>query len=983
MEDNETENTEIEELEHDSETKNKNSKANLLDRIILISLWLVLLAFIAPYFLNNSALKFQLTQKITQSLGTKLSIRGKVKVKILPHFAIIAKDVLVEDYKPKDSEKTYDLYAESVEFRLPIFNSSKDSSIKKLIFKDAILASYQGDKKLMQRDDNLTKIIANLAKNSAAEKESLKSGISAKLFSISDISAFSSANLPQIVIEDSEMIFYDKLARKREIKSINAEAKISPQNIDSEGSFVSQNILSDFKLSAVFNSKSGKKDSEFHIISPALELHIEGNFLSKNQGFLRSDFVGNIDAEIMELKSFYQSYINNDGVIATKLKYNAKPIKISAEINSAEQQISISNLKISSDLVDGNGKIDLSLVDDANSADILLELDMLDLDNIWSNEVVAANNNSALKEVKKNLEDVQQENAEQNSSDESQSKDSKINIEMSRKIKNLDLAAEIKVKKIKYLAAEVRDTDLYFTTSRQGDITIMPAIFNIPGAGVLRLSGVLDNSTVTSKFIGEFDVKGSSLKEVFRWLKIESQNLKLDALGQYSAHSNILLLPNSTSLNGLYLNLEGSEFSGEMKFDNDGKSINSSGRLHVNSFNIDDHFLISGQNTYFSPGLLIKKLFWLNDVSSSNSFDLSFDKLIYKKEEFGEQSFKLKLGRGYFEISDLKLQSPKTDLRADFAVDISDQNLRFRLKMDAEKFHYETPESEKNNENKINAFDQFFAMPSLEGFNGEIDLNIAEAQIDNVEINNAKLFGRIKDGNIENANFSGGFYGGKFSYQGVLGLKVTKIINGNLSFINADIKPFLSDLFDINNVSGVGNFAANITAIASNKNEFSKQLKSEIKFSVNLPSVEGYGLSDLIKKMFARENYKQELSNPEKILFNQEAKTIFKQATGAVQINNGKEGKVRISVAGPAVNAILSGNFGAEDKSVDFLFNAIFLTGSKEKQIPINIASNLKGKTADIKQSTNIDQARKYLGLEPLIKAQQSSTEKSTLITAP
>ena len=247
------------------------------------------------------------------------------------------------------------------------------------------------------------------------------------------------------------------------------------------------------------------------------------------------------------------------------------------------------------------------------------------------------------------------------------------------------------------------------------------------------------------------------------------------------------------------------------------------------------------------------------------------------------------------------------------------------------------------------------------------------------------MSGRLNNGNIENAKFDAEFYGGVLSYKGVLGLKISKTINGNFSFTNADLRPLLSDLFGIDNISGVGNFAANITSIANSRNEFSKNLRSELKFNANVPAVKGYGLSDLVKKMFALRHHKEDLRNPEEVLFNPNAKTVFKQATGTLKVNSGKDGKLRIRVSAPAVNGILSGKFSAQEGSVDLLFNAIFLTGNENSQTPINIATNLKGKTSDIKHGSNIAQVRQYLGIPPLknniAKAPRKTARKTPVKT--
>lgn len=958
---------ELEDLELDSGSEKKALKLlhfETLRTAFLILLSLIMLILAVPYFFDNSALKFQLGQKISQSIGTKFTIYGKVGVTFLPVPSIIVSDVIFEDYRDKNSDKIYDLYAKSLKVELPLFGGD---SLKKLILSDVDLIVYDIDKKLLGDDNKVLSTINDFKKNQPADSENLDSGLSAKLFNVSDISFDKNSPMPELLVKNGRIIFYNKFARKKEFSDIDAQLKISMENLTARGSFVSRNVVSNFNIAAVFNSKSSEQDAHFDLISPSLELHLKGNFIAENKGLFKSDFVGKIDAQIMDLKSSYQDYIDNEGVIATRLKSNSKPIKFSADVNTKNQQITIDKIQINSDLIIGSGELEVGLDSEIPIIDVAINLDEIDLDNIWSNEVVKIGNISQI-----NKDSVKPNKAESEVKNDEESKE-KIDIELSKKIKNFDLNAEINIKKIKYLGSQISDSSVYFSTSGKGDIIVMPAIFKLPGDSILRLSGVFDNSTAISKFVGDFDLKGKALREILTWLKFESQNLKLDALGEYLMHSEVLILPNSVALNNSTLKIGDSEFSGEIKFDNDGKALDSSGRIHANKIDIDDYFLISGQNSYLSPGLLLKKVFWLNDLSSNNSFSLSFDKLIYRKEEFDSQSFKLRVGRGYIEILGLKLLSSETDLQADLSVDISDQNPRFKLKVEGKKFHYESPKTDI----KANFFDQFFALPSLENFGGEMIINIDEMKIDNLMISDAELFGSIREGNIEKAKLSGDFYGGKFSYQGALGLKVNKALSGNISFVDVDLMPFLSDLVGIKNVSGIGNFAANISVISANKDEFTNQLKSEIKFNVNAPSVEGYGLSDLIQKMFAAKTFAQDLQNPEKILFNESAKTVLSQASGVIQINDGKDGKLKIDVTGPATNGILSGNFIAKDLTVDLLFNAIFLTGSEKKQIPINIATKLVGKTDDIKQSTNLDQARQYLGL-PIA---QKPIEKTTVIS--
>lgn len=987
---------------------------------IPVFLGLILLLFILPFFLNNDALKFQITQKISQTSGGNLTISGDVKVALLPSPTITLENVLLQNYKPKTShkkdqkdekksERVYNIFAKKVQIKFPVFRFSDDLFIKKITFIDAVLESYDNANPPVERKNKFTAAADEITKNNPAkEVKKIDSGLSAKFFSISDVdpAELKISGIPYVVIENGETLIYDRLGRLKEIEAINTKTKISEKKISGEGNFSSEKITSNFKFLVKFNSQASKPDSFLEVVSPVLEMNVKGNFTSANNNIFESDFKGKIEAEILELKSFYKSYISSASVISGKLKYNAKPIKISAEIDNKSKEVSIKNILVNSSLVNGKGEAVFSFASVIPLIDIDLDLDDLDLDNVWSGEAVAVGSEDKNQKIEtitgdeavETLPPVADKPAEQpasqvvNAAPDQQIKTSviikespkiePINFNITEKIKDFDLTAEIKIKSIKYFEGEIKDASIYLTVSKEGEILILPMIFRIPGEGSFRVNGVLDNTAQLPKFVGKFDANGKSLKDVFKWLKIESQNLKFDNLKEYNLYSDVLLLPNSVTMNNFYLNLNNgqSEFLGELKIDNSNKTPNITSRFQANNFNVDDYFLTSGQNIYFSPGSLLKKFLWLNEISSDNDINLKFDKMTYKGEEFSDQSLKLKFGRGYFEIADLNLNSVATKLKASLAVDISGQNPKFDMNIVADNFHYEAVQKEvapaetialeggkaiAKKIKKQNFFDQFFALPSLEGFGGKVVLDVGKLKLDDLEIQDVKFAGKLKDGNFDNSELTCGIYGGSLSYKGQIGIKINKIVNGNLTFNNASLQPLLSDLIEVNNVSGVANISANLTASAVKRDEFAKELTSEIKFSANAPTVAGYGLSDLVRKMFAVQTYRQELSDPDKILFNPQAKTTFKQASGTIQINSGKDGRLRINTTAPAINGILSGTINAANNSVEALFNAIFLTGTRQKQTPINIATGFKGSLDNISQSTNLDQVRQYLGLKP------------------
>ncbi len=969
----------------------KNFKERLANSEVLkiassVLIALVALLILIPSFFDNSDLKSEISQKISQISGANFIIKGGVEIAFLPSPAIIAKDVFLQNYQ-SDSGKIYNLHANSLKINLAIFRAPKDSLIKKIILHNATLNSYYEGSKNLEREDKIKEITALFAdeilkKSEEKPQQTKSSQISSKLFRISNLkeSEFSSKNLPKIEIKNAQATFYDRFNKKNQIENLVGELKIDPKKIWASGNFASQGVISDFKLLIKFEQNKANENSYFELNSPALSLKITGNFPSQNQGILNNEFKGKILAEIFDLKTFYKAYISSENLVSKKIKPTSKSIKISSEIENKSAEITFENLLVSSELVNGKGNINFSFFERIPIIDVNLDLSDLDLQSIWSDEpievgqVVQKNlpeyfGNDTVETLPKKLAAKNEANFQKNDVQKQASSQIKL---IPSSIKNIDLSAEIKIKNIKYLNNQISDLDCYLSIAKEGEILFLPMTFRLPGEGIFRINGVLDNSQDLPKFIGKFDAAGKNLKEILVWLKIESSNLRLENFKRYNAYSDLMLLPNSIYFDNFYFNLgnEKSEILGDLKIDSSTKLPFFIGSFSINNFDFDRFFLTSKKNIYLLPGSLLKKLFWLNEISFEGDLDFNFKDLVYRSENFLEQNLKLKIKPGYFEISNFELNSQNSNFEGAILIDITNKTPRFELNLNVDNLQYQ---DQKNSKQTL--FEQFFTLPSLDGFNGKVALNLDNLSLNNREVKNLKLIGNLNEGDIKNAELNiGSIYEGDLNFKGLIGIKINKTINGNLAFKNTNIQPLLSDLFDINQVLGTANISANISSVAENSQEFFKKLNCNFKFNVAKPIVEGYGLKDLVVKMFAPLSYSQELSEPEKILFNQETKTEFKQAVGSIEINNVKGGKINIKTEALAINGILSGSLDVVNKTVDASFNTIFLTGNRKKQTPINIATNLKGKTDNLLQSTNLDQVRQYLGL-PIVSSKSANVE--------
>jgi len=951
----------------------QGSKRLLLDKRKAKIIWPSLLAIlflllITPLLFDNAALKFKIEQKVSEVLKSNFEISGEVAVALIPSPSVTINETYLSNYKPQ--EKNYNFYAKKIKIKSSFWSFLQGKfSVNEVVFTEAILQESLGD---LQKNSVIDNFVEKFIKKpEALPSKSDKSSITSRLFSLSDvdINKFNTTNFPQIIVKNSQIISYDKNLQKKEINNINGNILFSPKKIIANGSFLNEEILNNFELRANFNAKAGKNNSMLNVISSYANFKIIGTFTADNKGFFNSDFKGVVEGEIFDLKNFYKSFIANNGLVFNKINPSSKPIKFSANISDNDGEIIVDEIAISSSVINGKGNFVVDLTSKIPLIDIRLDLESIDMDALWLTD--------------KNLVSIRQEvdikKDEILSISDFSKEDEKLTVNLSKDFRNFDLTSEIAVRRINYLEEEVKNFNLYLTISKEGELLFLPLSLELPGTGLLRMNGVLEKGEIP-KFIGKIDVVGTKLSEVFKWLKIESQNLKYDNLKNYTLYSDIMITPAYVSLNDFYLNINSgeTELLGEVYVDYSQKTSSILSNFKITKLDLNNYFLTSGQNVYLSPGSLLKKLLWLNDFSSNNDVTLWFDKLVYDNLVFNDQTIKMRFGQGYLEVNNVKLKAEDSlDLTLSLAFDISGKvpkfdatilsnNFNYRSNLIAQKTDESAAKDAKNLiKTKLTAIDQFFALPSLEGFAGKILVDIEKSYFDGLAISNIKIDGKLKDGIIDYSVFKCDIYGGNLEYSGSMGIKFDKEISGNLNFKNIKLQEFLPNILNISDVDGVANISSGISVVAESRGEFAKNLSLNSKFSAGNVGVFGYGLNDLVRKMFNQKNYVDDLLNPEKILVSSFAKTSFSKAVGEITIDKSRENKFKIDLSAPAVNGIFTGQLDILGNKIDGLANIVFLTGDRKKQIPINIASNVKGSLDDISQSTNLDQVKQYLGLMP------------------
>ncbi len=925
-----------------------NKKAKI--SIAVFSLILITLITL-PFAINKSAVKFQVEQKISQKLGVGFEAKGKIGIRFLPIPQISLGEATANNVVISN-ELYSNISVENLIIRPEIFSLlSGKMKIGSLIFENP---------KIENRYINAIQTIAEKKEATTPQAVDTNGGFFNKMldFKNSGNEVFDFQNIKSIKFRDGA---FSKKNNNNdntiEFTKINfvLTNQLKKQIFTIQGDFLSGDIPTNFKLIANIQNND---DSILTIQSPIINFIASGKFENSNiNNLIKSNFSGKIDAEIINLKVLLNQYFSKNNPIY--LKINAtQPIRASANINDSNGKITIDDILIKSQIIDGNGKIIANFADDNPKIDVNFNFENIDIDNIWIAGASSANNKMIESQndiIKKFISDSQID-----ASDENKSRiiDSPISQEPTQKksiFNNLNFNADIKIKTAKYYGGNIQDLKLSFLTSSDGKITLEPLTADIPG-GSLKVGGTLEYDNGIPKLIGKIAVTGQDLSKSLSWLKIDIDNLKPNTLSQYNFTTDLISMPNFTFLNNLILTANDNKniMVGDLKIDNSTNISTSSANLRINYLNYDDYFSHLKQNPYLSSGPLLNKLLWLNTVSSHRNIYLLFDQLVYQGEAFENQAFRAQFGQGYFKLSDINIHSPKLDIKGNIEIDITNNNPQFNIDINSDNFQYNLANNSGGN--------QIFDLPSLDEFSGKVNLNINNLKLNSWKANDVKIAGKLKSGIVDFTNFSFKTYNGTAKYKGSMVCKNTKTVNGSLELLGVDNTQFLSDIFGINNISGITNLSSVINASGENEAEFINNINAKVEFiSANI-NVKGFGVYDLAVKMVQPQKYRDELVQPLTILYQDTAQSTFKNAAGAVDFKRGSKSIFNIKASTTGINGVISGTIDNK-KSFDGSGNFIFISGTRQKQIPINFAVNFNGQAGNINQNTNLSQIEQYLGL--------------------
>jgi hypothetical protein len=558
----------------------------------------------------------------------------------------------------------------------------------------------------------------------------------------------------------------------------------------------------------------------------------------------------------------------------------------------------------------------------------------------------------------------------------------KIADEKPKKKKYFDLTAEVNIKNINYFDAELKNFSLYFTISKNGELAILPMNFQLKNVGMFRFIGFFDNSGVSPILVGNIDSFGDNFENFVKIFKFNNKIIKKDLLRNYQINSRILMVPNQIILDDFYLSLNSgdAQIIGNVKIDDRYDNTKIYANLEAANFNYDRYFNKFDFDQYTEPGGLFRRLIWLNEMMSIYDIDLKFDNLIYNNKAYTDSKIGFLLGYGnvglkYFDLSNLNnryLGSFKIDVggkKPIIDIDFRASGLEYLSKnwqkitenKDKKPDNILEDKSVKNYNKYPNIFEEFLQLPSLDGFDGNINIDISNSSFDNIDVSDLKIKSSIKDGVAEIKDLKSVIFGGYVNYKGSVGLKFNKNISGNIEAKSINLQNVF-DNFKINNLTGTANIASSISFLASDYQQFIDSLNANVKFNINAPTIQKFGITQLVQKMFFHKIYQKELENPESVLFNPANQSYFKNSNGQFIVNKGNL-KYKINATAPAVTAIVSGKINLDSGKNTATSNIIFLTGNPAKPTAINLAISFIDSKAGFEQKTNFNQVYQYLGI--------------------
>ena len=834
------------------------------------------------HIIDYKNLKTEITSQLNQIAGVNFKINGKVRKSFITSSSITIEKVKlqVDGFKNK----------ESIEFnikKIKIIFTPFSKKISKILF----------------YSPNLSYNLNSISNNKTIDNINILEYIHkiADKFITNDI---------EFHIKNGIFRLTEDNYRYLELKQINSKG-----NYDFKNNFFDSNI--DFFFHDNQIESSIKFDKTIKIITKSdifnLDINLNNNnFLSFNNKNLEGEFKLNI--KNISLMSELFLPLSNMGRI---LNANHNPIIISGKLIENDQDISLINGKIISNIINGHISGDLPKNNDKQIA-LKFDIKNLRLMDLFNTQ------KAALKKVYK----TDNENYKANINN-------KYNIEFN--IKDLYLNKENKIKNLKITVKDNKQK-----------LTVKSNLIKI-GSFVSQINGNLYFNFRNFIFNGNIKGEGKKFDNIFQYAFKELgiyKNIKdnFHSEEKYKFDSNIELTPYSVFVKKSTINIDDRKISGSILIDSSKPDKNVEAILTFNNFAIK----VSKRNNLS----LIDKSFKLTTINHHYKLLILLKNTKFYNYFIDNINFNLILDQNYFNLNNLSVKSPNINFSSNLDITLNDKEPKLNLSFKAQKISFQKYSDLGN---------IFFAIPSLESFVSEIYIDIKNLIIQNLQTKDLKIISTLKKSptlNITQNNLK--IYDGNFNHHSKIYLGKTKSINSKFKLVNGNLQKITDDTIGLNTIkSNSINLAGYLSTQGQSNKDFIKNSNSAMKFNSKKIEIENFGLKTLQKKLLSKQKSKNIRINSKKIL--EQGSSEFQNLQGNIKIDSKKqENSLSATISSYGIVASATSTFNISKKSFNLLSKFKFYVIQEAKPILLLFALNAN-KNNKIYNTSQIDSYLKNL----------------------
>ena len=718
------------------------------------------LIYVIPYAFNWDSYKYSFIEKIKQKSGNELTIESGVSYVSMPFPHLVMENIKMTNMS--DGKERFMLESKSVEITPSILALlSGDISFGKIHFVDPVfnVESFKDDK------NNWLKFL-----DKAGSSEDIRSvtAENAKIFfatgsrsnPIKRTILLPTANIKKVWI-------FDVFKISGEISSEENEEKAKYE----------------IKLRNIYE---GNKpiDLSFSIYSGGSNFSANGDIKNISSGRLfEGNFSSKFSSDIISFKNLFPVEAIKKVPLLAGLSIGNE-VNLNGQISLADEKIILENISLKSGKTEGSAAVQINLNERTDSR-ISLNIKELDLDNINHGKEKAKNSNK----VPALLADLF------------------LDKELVNILFGIDSVIYNK-QKLEGISAEIKRFD------SKTEISSFYAKA-LPGGGAASIKGVIASDEF---FDGSVNISGQNLWQFLNWLKIDKDGASNLNVPLFSIYAELSISSDEINIKQIKANLDDTDFTGDISVKGDGVLAKTDVSLNINKIDADKYS--GGKNEI--PNVQWFSGFIQNTTERFGKLTANIysDSLIYNSQKLNNFSTALEISDGLIKLDKISFYTEGKKAEGKIIFDnnrftpYTEIELRFG-KLDT-SFLYDMVGLERNEdvikqETTGRWSKERLDFEQLSIFSGKLNLKADEFVHKGINIKDFLIAMNVNNGKAEIGALHAGIFDGTLDIKGNAVLDYPTL-NISFSIANAELRDFLSDIFDINAIGGKFSASGSIAA---------------------------------------------------------------------------------------------------------------------------------------------------------------------------